>query len=92
MPENIKEHVFHIYPILVDDRESFINYMKRNEIMVNVHYPIPITEQKAYEQYNGQMNLYPITEKICNQEVSLPLYPGMTDEMIEWVVQYVNEF
>lgn len=91
LPENIEEHVFHIYPILVDDRESFINYMKEREIMVNVHYPIPIMEQKAYEQYNGQMNLYPVTEMICNREVSLPLYPGMTEEMVEWVIQCINE-
>lgn len=92
LPENIKEHVFHIYPILVDDREDFINYMKEKEIMVNVHYPIPIMEQKAYEQYNGNMNLYPVTKMICSREVSLPLYPGMTLEMIDWLVQCINRY
>ena len=91
-PECIEEHVFHIYPILVEDRAGFINYMKEKEIIVNVHYPIPIMEQKAYEQYNGQSDLYPVTKRICSQEVSLPLYPGMTAEQIEWVIQCVNEF
>lgn len=92
MPGNIEEHVFHIYPILVDDREKFINYMKEKEIMVNVHYPIPIMEQKAYEQYNGQMDFYPVTKIICSQEVSLPLYPGMMKKMIDWVIQCVNNY
>ncbi|MDE6845859.1 MAG: DegT/DnrJ/EryC1/StrS family aminotransferase [Lachnospiraceae bacterium] len=90
-PKHLEEHVFHIYPILVEDRESFINHMKDKEIIVNVHYPIPIMKQKAYEQYNGQEDFYPITKMICNQEVSLPLYPGMTEAMIEWVIKCVNE-
>lgn len=92
LSQNIEEHVFHIYPILVENRGNFINYMKEKDITVNVHYPIPIMEQKAYEQYNGQMNLYPVTKRICSCEVSLPLFPGMTLEQIDWVIQCVNDF
>lgn len=92
LPQSIEEHVFHIYPILVEDRGYFIDYMKEKDITVNVHYPIPIMEQKAYEQYNGQANLYPVTKRICDCEVSLPLYPGMTLEQIDWVIQCVNDF
>ena len=91
-PDCIEAHVFHIYPILVEDRVNFIRYMQESGIMVNVHYPIPIMEQKAYKQYNGQADLYPITQMICRQEVSLPLYPGMEEEQIRWIIKYVNNF
>lgn len=92
LPDRETEHVFHIYPVLVEKREEFIGYMRENEIFVNVHYPIPITEQKAYREWNGQVEKYPVTKRICAQEVSLPLYPGMSEEQIEWVIEKVNQF
>ena len=92
MPKEKTEHVFHIYPMLVEDRINFIEYLEQQGIMTNVHYPVPITEQEAYIDYRGQIENYPVTKRICAQEVSLPLYPGMTNEQIEWVVTCVNEF
>lgn len=92
MPKDIKEHVFHIYPVLVEERTEFIKYLQEQGIATNVHYPIPITEQKAYGEFRGQIEDYPVTKKICEQEVSLPLYPGMTEEEIEWVISCVNQF
>lgn len=92
LPDDIKEHVFHIYPILVENRDEFVNFMQKQGIAINVHYPTPITEQKAYEEYQGRIDEYPVTEKICAQEVSLPLYPGMTEEQIGWVIASVNRY
>lgn len=87
-----KQNVYHIYPVLVGERKKFIKFLKKNEIMTNVHYPIPIMEQKAYLQYNGQSKNYPVTKKICEEEVSLPLYPGMTEEQINWVINCINKY
>jgi len=68
MPKDIKEHVFHIYPVLVENRTEFIEYLREQGIATNVHYPIPITEQKAYEEFRGQIENYPVNErKICAQ-------------------------
>lgn len=92
MPKAIKEHVFHIYPVLVEKREQFTTYLREKEICVNVHYPTPIMEQAAYREYCGQSALYPVTKRICEQEVSIPLYPGMTEEQIAWVIQGMNEY
>lgn len=92
MPKDIREHVYHIYPVLVEKREEFAAYLLEHGIATNVHYPIPITEQKAYEEFQGQIKDYPVTERICAQEVSIPLYPGMTEEQIEWVVSCVNQY
>lgn len=92
MPADEKEHVFHIYPVLTSKREEFVQFLKEHGIMVNVHYPIPIMEQGAYKELHEQAAWYPVTERICAQEVSLPLYPGMTEEEIEWVIKCVNRF
>ncbi len=92
MPANEKEHVFHIYPVLTSKREELVQFLKERGIMTNVHYPIPIMEQGAYKGSKERSDWYPVTKRICTQEVSLPLYPGMTEDEIEWVIKRVNEF
>ncbi len=92
MPNDMREHVFHIYPVLVEERKDFIKYLQEKGISTNVHYPIPIVEQGAYKEYCGQIKYYPVTKKICEQEVSLPLYPGMSEDQIEWVIICVNHY
>lgn len=95
LPPKLKEigqHVYHIYSILTPDRKSLIEYLKKNNIQTNIHYPIPIMEQPAYEKYKKDMSNYPVTKRICDQEVSIPLYPGMTQEQIEWIITCLNKY
>ena len=92
IPKDEEEHVFHIYPVLVEERRSFVEFLGKHGIMTNVHYPIPIMEQGAYAEDKGQIINYPVTKRICKQEVSLPLYPGITEEQIELVIQCVDSF
>lgn len=92
MNENIESNVYHIYPVLVENRDEFIIYLKEKGIIAMVHYPIPIVSQQAYEEYTGQIDKYPVTKRICEQEVSLPLYPGMSKEQIKWVIECVNSY
>lgn len=92
MPKDRKEHVFHIFPVLVRERDAFVEYLKVHGIATNIHYPTPITEQAAYQEYHGQVNQYPVTEQICAQEVSLPLYPGMTEVEVDWIITCVNQY
>ena len=69
-----------------------MEHLKRRGIATNIHYPTPIMEQQAYQEFRGQMQQYPVTKRICAEEVSLPLYPGMTEEEILQVIKVVNEF
>ncbi len=92
LPTDIKEHVFHIYPVMVADRAEFVDYLKECGIATNVHYPTPIMEQGAYVEYQSESTDYPVTKQICAQEVSLPLYPGMAEEQIEWIIAAVNKY
>jgi len=90
--DNVASHVFHIYPILCKDRAKLIDYLQNNGIGTNVHYPTPIPRQGAYVDMNWDMKEYPITERICAEEVSIPLYPGMTEKEIEYVIDVLNAY
>lgn len=85
-------HVFHIYPILVEDRENLIEYLETKGIGTNVHYPIPIPKQGAYNEMNINIKDYPVTEKICAEEVSIPLYPGLTQDEINYIINALNDY
>lgn len=87
-----EDNVFHIYPVLCEERERFIAYLKENGIDTNIHYPKPILCQGAYKEFSAIADLYPVTNKICRQEVSLPLYPGLREEEIAYVVDVINGF
>lgn len=87
-----EKHVFHVYPVFCEDREGLISYLEDKGIMTNVHYPIPIPLQGAYSEEGWNIKEYPVTERICAQEVSIPLYPGMKDEEIQYVVDCLNNY
>lgn len=87
-----KDHVFHIYPILCKEREGLIAYLKKKGIDTNVHYPTPIFMQKAYQELQRNAAQYPVTTKICSQEVSIPLYPGLTKEEQDYIVDCLNQY
>ena len=88
-PVNIEQHVFHIFPLFCQDRERLIEYLAGKGIETNIHYPLPIYEQGAYEREMADMD-YPVTSWICNNEVSIPLYPGMKKEQVDKVVETLN--
>lgn len=92
LPEHAKEHVYHIYPVLVEKREIFINYLAEHGIETNIHYPIPILKQDAYIQYRRQAENYPAANAVCEKEVSIPLYPNMDENQIASVIEVVNHF
>lgn len=87
-----ERNVFHIYPVLCKNRDDLQKYLQENEIGTNVHYPIPIPEQEAYSEWKDMAVDIPVTRRICREEISIPLYPGMTEQEIERVVEVLNKF
>lgn len=87
-----ERNVFHIYPVLCESRENLKKYLARNEIGTNVHYPIPIPEQEAYSEWKEAAKEIPNTKKICAEEISIPLYPGLTEREIEKVIEAMNQY
>ena len=84
------ENVYHIFPVRCKTRDHFQQYLKDNGIETLIHYPIPPHKQEAYRDFEG-LSL-PITEKIHNEILSLPLNQLMTEEDINTIVDIVNNY
>lgn len=85
-------HVWHLFVVQVEEREKFQNYLKENNIGSVIHYPIPPHLSEAYEYLGYKKGDFPITEKYTETVLSLPLYNGMTDEEINYVIEKINSY
>lgn len=90
------ENVYHLFPILVADgrRDALHSYLEQNGVGSVIHYPIPPHKQECYgkEVWNTPRLLLPITEKMADEELSIPISPCLTQEQVEYVVSLVNAF
>lgn len=84
--------VWHIYGIRCKERDALEQYLYNKGICTNKHYPIPIHLQKCYSDLNISRGEYPIAEEISATELSLPLYYGMTEKEIDYVIDSINSF
>lgn len=91
--------VYHLFPVLVADgkRDALHDYLQEQGVGTVIHYPIPPHVQECYSNVkwnmvDGKCLSLPITERIHNEELSLPIGPAITMEEVEYVVKLVNEF
>jgi dTDP-4-amino-4,6-dideoxygalactose transaminase len=85
-----KRHVYHIYAIRVKNRDSFMDSLAEKEINCGIHYPIPIHLQSAYQSLGYKKGDFPVAEKCAEEFVSLPMYPELSLEQIEYVAGEVK--
>jgi len=90
LPENQGEHVWHLFVIRTQEREKLQNYFTEKGVQTLIHYPIPPHKQSAYKEMNTLT--FPVTEKIHNEVLSLPISPVMTDEEIAYIIKVLNKF
>ena len=88
MPEGM--NVFHLFPIMHEDRDGLQAFLADNGVETLIHYPIAPHRQECYPQMN-LMSL-PVTEYIHAHELSLPISPVMTDEEADTVIQLINKY
>lgn len=86
------EPVWHLFVLQCEERDRLQKYLEERGIGTNIHYPIPMHLQKAFEQYNIAEGTYPIAEKLAKSVISIPIYNGMSDEQIEYVIDTINNF
>lgn len=84
--------VWHIFAIRCQRRDELESYLKENGIGTNKHYPIPMHLQECYKDLGYKKGDFPIAEEISETELSLPMYYGMTDEEIQYVIEKTNNF
>lgn len=91
-----EQNAYHLFPITVSDdkRDELHDYLDKNGVGTVIHYPIAPHKQECYSQVDWnipQLSL-PITERIADEELSLPIGPTIKSEEIEYIVECVNNF
>jgi len=86
-------HVYHLYVAQCEKRDELVDFLTKNEIGVGIHYPIPIHLQPAYiDRFDFSSGMYPISEKIANKIISLPVHPALNEEDVQFVAEKIREF
>ena len=86
------EPVWHIFAIRCKSRDRLEQYLKENGIGTNKHYPIPMHMQECYRNLEIKEGELPVAEEISKTELSLPMYYGMTNEQIDYVIDKINNY
>ncbi|WP_452227934.1 DegT/DnrJ/EryC1/StrS family aminotransferase [Lacinutrix sp. MEBiC02404] len=87
---NSNNHVFHVFVVLVENRDHFITYLNQHQIETLMHYPIAPHKQEAFKAFES-LEL-PITEEIHKNIVSLPMSPVLTNDEVTQVIKILNDY
>lgn len=85
-------HVWHIFPVLCSDRDALKHYLDDAGISCQIHYPVATHLHEAYQDLGYKQGDFPVAEQNAAQELSLPIFYGMTDEQVSYVIEAVNKF
>lgn len=85
-----ENNVYHQFPIFCKQRDKLQQYLKDNGVQTLIHYPIPPHKQECYKEWNTRS--YPITEKIHDEELSIPMNQVVSLQEAEEVVRVINSF
>lgn len=91
VPEGSKP-VYHLYVVRVPDRSGLQAYLSQQKIDTGIHYPVPLHLQKAYANYGFRPGDFPVTEKVADEIVSLPMYPELTQPQQARIVECIAKF
>jgi dTDP-4-amino-4,6-dideoxygalactose transaminase len=83
--------VYHIYAVRVQERNRVMRFLADKGIGTGVHYPVPIHLQEAYRDLGYGPGSFPIAEKCAEEFLSLPMFPELTPEQLDYVVRRVKE-
>lgn len=85
---DIEKHVFHQFVVRCENRKAFQEYLAQNEIQTLIHYPVAPHKQQALKEWNN-LDL-PITEKMHDEVLSLPISPVMTNDEVTYVINTIS--
>lgn len=86
------EHIYHVFVIRCNKRDELEKYLNDNNIGTLKHYPIPMHEQECYKDLGIKHGELPIAEEISKTVLSIPMYYGMADEEVNYVIDMINNF
>lgn len=84
--------VFHLFVVRVKDREHFREHLASKGVSTAVHYPLPLHLQKAYFSLGYKKGDLPITERVMEEVVSIPIFPELSDDDVAYIIDVVNAY
>lgn len=91
-PQKPERHVFHLYVIQSPRRAELLEHLTRAGMSAGIHYPVPIHLHQAYAYLGRPRGSYPVAEKLADTILSLPMFPEITDQQVDTVVQCLRDF
>lgn len=91
VPDELR-HVFHLYVIRTPQRDALKQYLAERQISTMIHYPLALPFQPCYASLGHQPADFPVVSQYQEEILSLPMYPEMTDEALDYVVQTIQNF
>lgn len=83
-------HVYHQYTIRVSRRDEFVELLKERGVGTGIYYPIPVHRQKPFLELGYGDQRFPVSERLCDEVLSIPVHPSLTDDEVETVIGAVN--
>jgi dTDP-4-amino-4,6-dideoxygalactose transaminase len=85
-------HVYHLFMIQVARRDALRQFLQDRGVQTGIHYPTPIHLQAAYADHGWKKGDFPVAEELASRIVSLPMFPELTGEQIDYVCEQIAEF
>jgi dTDP-4-amino-4,6-dideoxygalactose transaminase len=86
------KHVYHLYVVRTPERNRLKEWLESKGIGAGMHYPVPVHMQEAWRRYGGKEYSLPVTEKITSEILSLPMYPELSEEEVDYICECIGEF
>jgi len=84
-------HVYHVYPVRLKNRDQALSRLAEKNITCGIHYPVPIHMQPAYSGLGLGKGQFPVAESCAREELSLPIFPELTEQQVSYVAGQLNE-
>ena len=88
----LNQHVWHVYAILSDERDTLAQFLSERGVSSIIYYPRPLHLQKVYENLHHQEGNFPVAESVSKRILPLPMYPELTDEQVDHVINVIRQF
>ena len=84
--------MYHLYVIRSQDRDRLKQQLNESGISTAIHYPLPIHHQVAYKDLGYRLGDFPMAEAYAREILSLPMYPELKKEQVEYICQVIKDF
>ena len=85
-------HSFHLFVIQAENRDELKLFLEEKQIQTAIHYPKPLPTLEAYKKYNYNLDEFPVATRLSSNILSLPMYPELQKEQIEYISESIKEF